>query len=320
MKNKLFAVVLMAASLLSLSSCSNKALQNNKASSPTHLSTETPLINTPSVSEIEYTFLYDESFMMNVDTPPIVPNGFVMAKEHGFFGKEITKEFDDLIGTQKKIEGNTLTYTASDCTTKDASAKEIGDFYCTYDCYKNDSGYITAEYLHGTDMLVYYSLTRETEPDSGNSGIGKNKARDIADEFLLNIISQETLDKYTYYEADTNVFGKVSVTYVKYVHGYFTDDIVTVTIDADGVVTGYNARNLCKYDCVEEKITKEQLEAAHAALKDAIMATELQDVEGGTHCSLTADTTGKLYLRGEMWFIISDTDLYRGAEVFVNVN
>ena len=84
--------------------------------------------------------------------------GYESIDEYGFYKRSEDKVFDELKGKTIKSPFNAdsvLEYKSSDCALKTADGNEYGSFYSIYDVYRSDVE--TIEYLHGTNILCFYS-------------------------------------------------------------------------------------------------------------------------------------------------------------------
>ena len=195
-----------------------------------------------------------------------------------------------------------------ECTEITVDQNQNPIFYGSYDTYQNEI--VEAEYLHSTDVLCFYFKSFPQSADHGK-GIADHKAKQIAEDFLKAVMSEEKFSQFTYVEAESVQRDSVSVAYMRYIHGYLTDERLSVTVHPCGEVASYNGKNLYKYDKLESRIKKETLEEAEQELKAGIDALNLKNVRQGDAVIIT-NSQGKLFLRIS---IFHDIELSKGNTV-----
>ena len=188
-------------------------------------------------------FLYVPSEAARIDNS--VPDNFSASSVYGVF---TNKERVTLTEYQEKSKISPITsepvkynYTVS--YRKATTEGEFGTYYSQFDRYENDSEII--DYLHGTDQIVYYSTPSDSDP--AISLMSEEKVKAIAEAFILDIISQESFDQLSYVQMSTDALNRYALLYVRYIEGYPTDETISIWIDKDGTVSGYNGYNVGKY-------------------------------------------------------------------------
>ncbi len=208
------------------------------------------------------------------------------------FGLETMAEYQVLSNAKQTISspfsGNeTFTYEKSKCTFKDSKENEYGGFYSVYDTYTNAAGE-RVEMLHGTDIVGFYDRnSTERDPMGAVTTIDETKAKQIADEFLGEILPEEYRESLVYTGTSYDErFNTWRIGYHTVIEGYTTDDDQIVYLDGDGEVDGYHGYDTLKYETLKDDITVEKLDAAKAALEEKI----------------TSDSTGEIRM-GEPWIV-----------------
>ena len=248
--------------------------------------------------------------------------GYESIDEYGFYTRSEDKVFDELKGKTIKSPFNAdsvLEYKSSDCALKTADGNEYGSFYSIYDVYRSDVE--TIEYLHGTNILCFYSyraITISKGEKEENKKLDKSDYRKMSDEFLLKFLSQEELNSFDKVSMSdfSQLFG-CTVTYKKTICGYETDEVLTIFFNSDGKLDGYNGYNLKKYDSLEKQIDQERLDHAKEYLLNKIEKKELKDLEIRGPV-LTTNGEGELYLSVVFEYVNSE-NMPTGDILYVNV-
>lgn len=232
-----------------------------------------------------------------------VPKEFansVPAQKCGLYtGYEYRKLLDDKAYKLSPLNPlQELKYKYSDCTMKDGTSNEIGDFYCIYDVYTSEEEEVM--YLHDTDIISFYH--KDFNPDENYPLMEENEVRKIAEDFLKSIIPGETLETFTYERMTMDAIGRYSIFYTKYVEGYATDETISVWVDRCGTISGYNGLNLKKYETLNAVIEREQLDSAYEFLVSTISAMGLLELEYYEPTIIT-NTSGELYLEVSFTYV-----------------
>lgn len=164
----------------------------------------------------------------------------------------------------------------------------------------NPSKLVEIAYLANSDvMTTYIAMAGNAEFwNEGLSIISDDELRQIADEYLLSIMSQKEYDEYTLtlFETPGNSSSKsYRVRYRKFIYGYPTDCALDVVIDQNKKVVMFIGANRQKYDGFEEDYSKEMVSAVYKALDEKIKNMNL---ENATVCNqrLTTDIYGGFYI------------------------
>lgn len=223
-------------------------------------------------------------------------NGFVNSTVYGIDTSQNMETFEELKNTVKKLpfdDEKEFVYEYSQCAYKTSKSQEYGTFYSVYDVYSNGKERIM--HLSGTDLLCFYT---SSEPLEGMTVEAKSKeeAKDIADNFLLQFLTQEELNNYTDVNVDdTDNLFSYYIRYTREIEGYKTDEELWLSFNKDGFLRGYVGYNLKKYDNLLDRISKEKLDDAKEALLDKLSASEKTDFSYEDP-RITTDTSGNLYL------------------------
>ena len=223
-------------------------------------------------------------------------NGFVNSTVYGIDTSQNMETFKELKNTVKKLPFDNekeFVYEYSQCAYKTSESQEYGTFYSVYDVYSNGKERIM--HLSGTDLLCFYT---SSEPLEGMTVEAKSKeeAKNIADNFLLQFLTREELNNYTDVNVDdTDKLFSYYIRYTREIEGYKTDEELWLSFNKDGFLRGYVGYNLKKYDNLLDRISKEKLDEAKAALLDKLSAGEKTDFSYEDP-RITTDTSGNLYL------------------------
>ena len=225
-------------------------------------------------------------------------SGLVPADKYGIYTGSVYVEDEQLKNTKKVFPVNSeeLTYSQSIANKKSSDSDQIGTFYSEYDIYHNDR--ITVEYIHGTDLIAMYHKKRLTlsNRDASYASMTEEEIREIADNFLKEILPASVLENMEGYRFNQpDILGRYSISYRRQIAGYDTDESVCVWIDKSGEVSGYNGRNVGKYDTITG-ITKEKLEATQAKLTEKIESFNLKNLKCSSPTIIT-NTSGEVFLK-----------------------
>lgn len=205
---------------------------------------------------------------------------------------KVPTTFDDLEGTSISFDGKNLLYRSSYYIKQNDASDEPGSFYSIYDNYYSEKTRECITVLHGTDIITAYD--NGGLPNSYDSKISQSEAQTIAEEFLLKIISQEDFKDLTLRSIeDDRLTGGYTLYYSRYLEGYFTDESASVTVHPLGRVDNYNGEYILKYK--DLRITKKQLDAAYAQLKEQVDALDITILEYYDP-NITTNTSGDVFL------------------------
>lgn len=241
--------------------------------------------------EREPIFLYMPS--MNVADQGVLDQ-FKPGSEYGVYTALSTQTLDELSNAkiQPAFSTQAFEYVESVCYLKNNTSSEYGSFYSVFDVYRNGEDEVKC--LHGTNKIAFYFTPYEQCTSSLK--ISESSAKSIAEDFILNIISQNQFDKFTYLGTSIDALGRYAVCYARYISGYATDETIAVWVDPNGHVSGYNGYNVGKYDSLTDQLTKEKLDASHELLLSKIESLHLSVERYDAPC-ITTSTDGKLFLQ-----------------------
>lgn len=309
----LFAVIFTSITACSMSSYTqndaddqkNQDLTSQKNTRPDRSDEKAPKKNT----------VFLMSFPEGQDGEKI--DGFDTVSRHGLYTKDSTKIFDDLKGKSKTNPfktSDTLEYKYSRIIT-DSFSGISGSYYSVYDVY--ESSHETVEYLHGTDMLCFYSNSEKHSGESVVDVYSEEKAQSVAREFLLRFMSEKELDGYKVESVSSSSLFMCSVHYARYIGDYRTDDVLSVFIDRYGKADGFNGKNMKKYDGISDTFTLDDLNASAEILTKKLADSNLKNINMHSP-TITTDINGKVYL--EIRFSYEAEIVNVGAIAFINVN
>lgn len=241
--------------------------------------------------ESEPIFLYMPS--MNATNQGITDQ-FKPSSDYGVYTALSTQTFNELSNAKIRpaFSAQAFEYVESICYLKNTTSNEYGSFYSVFDIYRNGEDEIKC--LRGTNQIAFYFTPYEQNTSSLK--ISESSAKSIAEEFILNVISQKQFDKFTYLDTSVDALGRYMVCYARYISGYVTDETIAVWVDTNGHVSGYNGYNVDKYDSLTDQLTKDKLDAAHELLLSKIESLNLLIERYDAPC-ITTSTDGKLFLQ-----------------------
>ncbi len=165
----------------------------------------------------------------------------------------------------------TLNYSYSEVISQDSTAIKEGTFYSVYDFYVLDDEKIA--FLHDSDTVCFY--TKPYNPDEGYPIMSEERVKEIADDFLLTVISEPFFSNFEYEGAFTDVLGRYALLYKRYVCGYPTDETISIWIDRSGEISGYNGYNVNKYNTLITDISATAIELSADVLLSELKSLEL---------------------------------------------
>ena len=236
-------------------------------------------------------FLYMPS--MNATNQGIADQ-FKPSSDYGVYTALSTQTFDELSNAkiQPSFSTQAFEYVESVCYLKNDTSNEYGSFYSIFDVYRNGEDEIKC--LHGTNKIAFYFTPYEQSTSSLT--ISESSAKSIAEDFILQIISQQQFDHFTYLDTSTDALGRYMVCYVRYISDYATDETIAVWVDTNGHVSGYNGYSVGKYDSLTEQLNNEKLDASYKLLLSKIASLNLP-IERYDAPIITTSTDGKLFLQ-----------------------
>ena len=223
-------------------------------------------------------------------------NGFVNSTVYGIDTSQNMETFEELKNTVKKLpfdDEKEFVYEYSQCAYKTSESQEYGTFYSIYDSYRYEKE--TIQYLHGTDLLCFYSVDDTTIEGVTFPIQSEEEAKNAANAFLLSFLSETELGKFSEVSVESSSSFPFRVKYTRVIEGYKTDEQLWVFFNKNGNFSGYNGYNLKKYDNLLDRISKEKLDEAKEALLDKLSASEKTDFSYEDP-RITTDTSGNVYL------------------------
>ncbi len=195
-----------------------------------------------------------------------------------------------------------------------ASNKELA--MCgKYDRYtiKTETDSIIASYRQNSNLLLYYL-------DMKNSNVAgettENDAITIANKAFVDLYGSDIFGKFTFEQilpAGNQTTNGYYVQYIKYLHGYKTEEEVSFQINLKGQLVGVNASKLNTFDFVGTDITKSEIDSANTAVRSMLKTNSTI-----VNSYLTADEEGKCYI-----YLLVEPEgesLDKAQEIYVKVN
>ena len=219
--------------------------------------------------------------------------GFYRADSYGLYTKKIERKFDDVQSEKKVVIDKEIDvlYEYTECINKNNDDDNVGEYYCSYDVYKNDLA--TIKYLHDSDIICFYY--RASDKDEVCGQISENDIKIAATNFLCQYIGINDLNEYVYEGISIDSLGRNVVTFIKYIDEYRTDEVLSVWVDNSGEVSAYNGYNLNKYDKMSEQCCNSEIKKAENAIKEKLDKCNLKDLSY-IDSQVVANTSGKLFL------------------------
>lgn len=271
-------------------------------------------IATTSSAEYEPIFLS----VLSENTSDKFRDEFKDAEQYGLC---VSTSIDVVSNIEQKILKNPLNnqnmeYSYSECLYKNSTSKEIGTHYSVYDIYKTEDTELGI--LRGTNLICYYFCSQS---DADNVvQITDKEAKSIADTFVISMVGNDIFSELENVSVKVDTSGTFAyvVNYTRLTNGHKTDENITVFISKSGIVKGYNAYNLCKYDTLKEMFDNDKIEFAKETLINKINSMGLNSIETND-AIITTDVDGKLYIKINLSYK-NEYNVICGETVFVNVN
>ena len=243
-------------------------------------------------------FLYVPSEEERVDNT--IPENFSASTAFGVYTNKERVSLNDAKKEDKvsPLTGESIEYKYTISYRKTSTAGEFGTYYSQFDRFENDSEII--DYLHGTDQIMYYSIPSESDPTLPL--MSEEEVKAIAEEFILNVVSTENFEQLSYVQMSMDPLDRYALLYVRYINGYPTDETISIWIDKDGTVSGYNGYNIGKYNLLDSMLSKQALDTAYNTLSKQINKLELSEL----NChepQLITSSTGVVFLRIAITYI-----------------
>ena len=166
-----------------------------------------------------------------------------------------------------------------------------------YDIYRfnGDNGdVVEVEFKQNSEVLSFYAgeLSIRTI-ESGDFTPEQSKIK--SDELLKSLYGEDALSTYVFDGTsicDSQTLKGFSVNYVRYVHGYRTDETITISFNRNGELVCINAMKIGFFNSGEKDISKPEIEAAEKVLKESIN----ENWRLSETAEVVIDSTGQYFL------------------------
>lgn len=198
-----------------------------------------------------------------------------------------------------------LQYTETECFTQEIPFSNSNRAYDKY-AINSDDHTVSLDYVHGTDTLCFYWRSFDYGVID-ESAFTEEVLKETAEKFLSNTFKINNLNEYllnNYYLNEDLVPERYSMFYVKRIHGYATEDVISISIGPQGEVISCNAKNYGKIDGIEKEYSKEKIDAVCKALEDKISSFSPQNLTS-TAPTLTTNIYGDLFLEISVMYDVS---------------
>ncbi len=132
--------------------------------------------------------------------------------------------------------------------------------------YRTEDGRAMAEFRQETKELVFF-LNYDGKSYDGE--LTDEKAKELADDLFVSLYGEDIFKKYTdfvIFQSNTTT----SVLYRRYVHGYETDDTISIKFNKQGELYSLNANRMGTFEGAEKIISKADIEKAVKVLSDTL--------------------------------------------------
>lgn len=218
---------------------------------------------------------------------------------------------DDTLKTKKfELHGDSLEleYTTTRVMDKDNIGQSFGKYDFGIDVYSteiNDNSYYVY-FRHDNGRMCFYSRT--VKNNYRDEALSEEVMRDIAVSEFDNRLDVGWNDVYTEYRYDEYRLNlnatfpeRFSVVFRRSIHGYSTEDYISVIMSANGEILGFDARTYGVFDEIARTVTKESLDAAKVALDKKLLSDTFKNakITGHTVC---VNYSGEVYLKAGFSF------------------
>ncbi len=294
-------------SILLLSVCLLCSCKKEDISEDTHM--PNPYEDMERVYAVGYAIMNDEgNYVINATAKDLSQyTSFPLNEKYGINmpNKKITLEDVSQVKNIPFLDEKEYFYDYSTYRRENSESDKVGTFYSIYDYYVNELEIVA--YLNGSNILCHYDKFIPSGGSDEDYVRSREEYIEIAEKFLLNIVSEDYLSELKLDESNTRFSGKYRyvVEYNRYIEGYSTDENIRIVVDISGVVCKYDAFNLKKYDEIKKNITKEHLEAAEDALNKKLKTFDEIELEPPRYPMITTNANGEFYL--QRYFIYNHT-------------
>ncbi|MBQ5843175.1 MAG: hypothetical protein IIW63_08560 [Clostridia bacterium] len=267
---KIMILIILAALTLSVCSCGvDSGVDGNSINNEADR-------NSVSASDSEENDVKSDKTFLISFSEGVSPDTFKNFADSAEFGLNTALErtqLTDVAATKKHPMDaqKTLNYSYSKVISQDSAAIEEGTFFSAYDFYVLDDEKIA--FLHDSDTVCFY--TRPYNPDEGYPIMSEERVKEIAEDFLLTVISEPLFSNFEYEGMSTDILGRYALLYKRYVCGYPTDETISIWIDRSGEISGYNGYNVSKYNTLITDISATAIELSADVLLSELKSLEL---------------------------------------------
>jgi len=138
--------------------------------------------------------------------------------------------------------------------------------YNNYDRYKDADGGIYDFFTENSKLRFYFSYNNQNNTNITKK-ISKDEAIQIANQFIIDLYSEEVLKSYTMSAVGNN---KYRISYTKEFYGFRTQDRIDIYINIAGTITGYRGFYVSMYDEIMKTITFDDIEFAEIELEESL--------------------------------------------------
>lgn len=308
---KIVIMIILATLMLSVCSCEVASELNGNSVN----TSEDYCVNTSDSEENEVKsdkiFLIAFSEGISLDT-------FKNFKDSAEFGLNMSLErtqLTDIEATKKHpIDSKkTLNYSYSEVIPQVGATTNSGKFYSVYDFYVLDDEKIA--FLHDSDTVCFY--TKPYNPDEGYPIMSEDRVKEIADSFLLTMISEQFFSNFEYEGMSTDILGRYALLYKRYICGYPTDETISIWIDRSGEISGYNGYNVNKYNTLVTNISDTAINLSADALLSELKSLELTGFKSAQP-ELTTNSDGVVFV--SIKFSYESNGMTIGATAYLQIN
>ena len=234
---------------------------------------------------------------------------------------------DDTLKTKKfELHGDSLEleYTATRVMDKDNTGKLFGKYDFGIDVYSteiSDNSYYV-HFRHDNGRMCFYSRT--VKNNYREEALSEQEMRDIAVSELDNRLDVGWNDVYTEYRYDEHRLNlnatfpeEFGVVFRRSIHGYSTEDYISVIMSPRGEILAFDARTYGVFDEIAQTITKERLDAAKAALNKELLSDTLVNAKIAGHI-ICVNAKGEVYLKAGFSYDLDNGERHQEI-VCVNV-
>ena len=214
---------------------------------------------------------------------------FLSSTTYGLYTAMQTTTFEQYTESTRTspFSSSTIAYLYSQGKLKNSTFNEFGSYYSVYDRYSNENEWI--DYLHGTNKIKFYvNFAASDHSDISKAPISEEQALSIAQKLIEDTVSKEYLKMLTFDHICIDSDNEFSILYVRYIHGYPTDETISINITQSGDIVYYNGYNTEKYDELISKIDLESLQVAHDNLTKKINDMKLSEIECSSPMLITS--------------------------------